>query len=82
MRCYFNLSDGEQFLLDDTGVEVASLDMARHETLRAIQEMSGEADLTGVDWSNWTLNLTDGAGQVLQVIPIKQAIAGQDTTLQ
>jgi hypothetical protein len=82
MRCFFNLSDGEQFLLDDTGIEVSSLEMARHETLRAIQEMSRESDVTGVDWSNWILNLTDGAGQVLHVIPIQQAIAGQDTILE
>jgi hypothetical protein len=82
MRCYFNLSDGEQFLLDDMGVEVSNLDLAQAETLQAIQELSNEADTAGVDWSNWTLNMTDATGKILHTIPIKQAIANENATLQ
>jgi len=82
MRCYFNLSDGEQFLQDDIGVEVSSLDAAQAETWQAIQEISSEAGAAGIDWSNWTLNMTDAAGQILHTVSIRQVIANESTTLQ
>ncbi len=82
MRCYFNLSDGEQFLQDDIGVEVTSFDLAHAETWQAIQEISNEAGTAGIDWSRWTLNMTDAAGQILHTISIQQVIASEHTSLQ
>ena len=81
MRCYFNLSDGNEFLVDEEGVEVVSLDLAQTETLQAILELSRETVAAGFDWGDWTLNMTDAAGQVLQTIAIRQVIAGQDRAL-
>jgi hypothetical protein len=80
MRCHFNFSAGDDFLIDEVGVEVASIDHAHVEALQAIQEVSRGTDSIGFDWSAWTLNVTDSTGHVLLTVPLQQVI-GEPWTL-
>jgi hypothetical protein len=65
MRCYFHLVSGEEAIMDDTGIEVADIETAQREALKAIQEMRQEAPDADEDWQNWRLNVVDQSGNVL-----------------
>jgi hypothetical protein len=65
MRCYFHLVNGEDAILDDTGVEVTDLDTARSEALRAIHELRQEFEGVADDWSGWHLDVVCPEGTVL-----------------
>jgi hypothetical protein len=79
MRCYFNFSTGDQFLIDEEGVEVPSLDHAHAEAVQAIYEIAQDVEGNGFDWSDWTLNVTDRSGQVLLTVPL-HAVVAQETS--
>jgi hypothetical protein len=80
MRCHFNFSAGDTVLIDEVGVEVASIRHAHAEALEAIQEMS-QQEAAGFDWSVWTLSVTDSNGRVLLTLPL-EAIVGETSPLQ
>lgn len=70
MRCYFNLVDGYEKILDQDGIEVTDLEQARIQAMRAIEELLEEDDALAEDWGNWTLEVTDEAGAILFSIPL------------
>jgi hypothetical protein len=82
MRCYFNFVAGHEALDDKEGVEVSSLDHARIEALQAIQEVSQDPETRDFDWSDWTLNVTDSAGDVLLSVSLVDAVSERITVLQ
>ena len=57
MRCYFHLVNCHETILDDTGIEVSDLEVAKAEARKAIAELRQEDDETGEDWSGWRLHL-------------------------
>lgn len=64
MRCYLNLVDATQTLVDHEGVEVSDLDEAREAAREAVAELvEGGADLRG-----WRLEAVDASGTVLFAI--------------
>jgi len=81
MRCHFNFSAGDTILIDEEGVEVASIRHARAEALEAIQEMSQGKEAAGFDWSAWTLSVTDSNGHVLLTLPL-ETVLGETSSLQ
>ncbi|WP_442000444.1 DUF6894 family protein [Microvirga sp. 2TAF3] len=70
MRCYFNLVDGYEKILDQDGIEVLDLEQARVQALKAIEELLEEDDAAAEDWRNWVLEVTDGSGTILFSIPL------------
>ena len=50
MRCFFHLVNGHDTLLDDTGVEVPSLEVAKAHARKAIGELQQEDDGAAADW--------------------------------
>jgi hypothetical protein len=70
MRCYFNLVDGYQKILDHDGIEVFDLDQARMQALKAIAELLEEDEEAQDDWRNWTLEVTNDRGAILFTIPL------------
>jgi hypothetical protein len=65
MRCYFHLVNGHELIPDDTGVEVADLEMAQRQALKAIQEIRDEVSQADEDWQGWRLNIVCPLGSVL-----------------
>lgn len=70
MRCYFHLFGPDEVLLDDEGVEVASIEEARTEALKARAELLREAPLHQREWNGWCLNIANEAGEILSTIPL------------
>lgn len=70
MRCYFNFFAEDHVLIDEVGVEVSSLESAHSQAVQAIQEVTQGAQGQEIDWADWTLNVTDGTGQVLLTLSL------------
>ena len=65
MRVHFHLLDGHETIRDLEGVEVADLQEARVQAIRAVQELAQEDELAAQSWSGWTLSVADDRGAVL-----------------
>ena len=70
MHCFFHLVNTHDRILDEAGVEVSDLEAAHYQALKAIQELRQEGEADEVDWSDWQLEVTDAAGNVLLSIPL------------
>jgi hypothetical protein len=64
MRCYFNLVNGSEKIIDQDGIEVKNIEQARVQALKAIEELREEEDASESEWANWSLEVTDSAGTV------------------
>jgi hypothetical protein len=71
MRCYFHLSDGHSLISDDEGIEVADLDEARSEAMKAIEEFRAEA-AAAEHRTGWRMDITDESGTIFLSIDLDQ----------
>lgn len=74
MRCFFHLVNGHDEILDDTGVEVSDLEMAKDQALKAINELRKEFGGAIGDWAGWRLNVVCPEGSLLHSIPLNRAL--------
>ena len=65
MRCFFNLVNCHETILDDIGIEVSDLEMAKAEARKAIAELRQEDHETGENWSGWRLDIVCPEGNLL-----------------
>ena len=71
MRCFFHLVNGHDTLLDDTGVEVPSLEVAKAHARTAIGELQQEDDGAAADWRGWRLDIVCPKGSLLHSLPLQ-----------
>jgi hypothetical protein len=64
MRCYFNLVNGHEKIIDQDGIEVRDIEQARVQALKAIDELREEDGASMGDWHDWSLEVTDASGTV------------------
>jgi hypothetical protein len=65
MRCFFHLVNGQETILDDTGIEVADLETAKIQAQKAIRELRQEDGGASEDWSGWRLDIVCPEGSLL-----------------
>jgi len=65
MRCYFHLVNCHETILDDTGIEVSDLEIAKAEARKAIAELRQEDDEASENWSGWRLDIVCPEGNLL-----------------
>ena len=65
MRCFFHLVNGREAIMDEAGIEVADLDMAKAQAMRAIRELRQEGSGTTDEWSGWRLEIVCPEGSLL-----------------
>ena len=70
MRCYFNLVDGSEVILDREGIEVSGPEEARAEALHVIREQRQADPVAAQEWNGWTLTAVDSTGQQLFSMPL------------
>lgn len=70
VRCYFHLVNSHDAIFDDTGIDVADIEAARIEAMKAIQEIREEDSEADQDWWGWQLKVTDQSGHTLLSIPL------------
>ncbi len=73
MRCFFHLVNGDEAILDDTGVEVSDLKTAKTEAEKAISELRREFSVFD-DWVGWRLNIVSSNGTLLCSLPLDKTI--------
>jgi hypothetical protein len=70
MRCFFHLVNCRETILDDIGVEVSDLEMAKVEARKAIAELRQEDAGTSEDWSGWRLDIVCPEGHLLHSLDL------------
>jgi hypothetical protein len=65
MRCFFNLHNTDDAILDQEGVEVANAEELRAEVAKVVKEVRSADSLVARDWKGWRLEATDASGAVL-----------------
>ena len=71
MRCFFHLVNGYNTLLDDTGIEVSDLEIAKDHARMAIGELQQEDNGAAADWRGWRLNIACPEGSLLHSLPLQ-----------
>ncbi len=74
MRCFFHLVNGHDTLLDDTGVELFNLEIAKDQARKAIGELQQEDDGAAADWRGWRLDIVCPEGNLLHSLPLQAVL--------
>ncbi|GEO18634.1 DUF6894 family protein [Microvirga aerophila] len=70
MRRFFHLVNGQETILDDTGVEVADLETAKAQARKAIAELRQDDQDALEDWSGWRLDIVCPEGSLLHSLDL------------
>lgn len=70
MRCFFHLVSAFETLLDDVGVEVPNVQVAKVEALKVIGDLRQASDEQTEDWVGWRLDIMCPKGSLLHSIPL------------
>ena len=73
LRIYFHLKNAHEAIHDPDGIEVADLEEALTEAIKAIEEVLRQDPCVAGSWSGWTLDVAERSGAVLfSVAPVAQ----------
>jgi hypothetical protein len=70
MRCYFYLTNGDETIRDDYGVEVSDGESARRLAVEAIVELRAAHPQRAAHGDGWTLVAVDATGSILFIFPL------------
>jgi hypothetical protein len=70
MRCYFHLTNGDETIRDDHGIEVSDRESARAMAIQAIVELRAVNPSRAAQGAGWTLVAVDTAGAILFTFPL------------
>ena len=72
-RFYFDLTNGQQLIRDDEGVDASGPDEAKNEAQAALDELRGgqQADMPG---AGWQLIIRDEDGVTLETLPLDDGV--------
>lgn len=70
MRCFFNLTNGEEVIRDEEGLEVSNIETAVGYALEVIQELRVEAGSDLQEWQGWRLEIVDSTGRIVESLPL------------
>jgi hypothetical protein len=69
-RYYFNLTDGDNRIRDEEGIVASSIQAAVVSALEAVEELRAQAPTSSGEWRGWRMEIVDGSGRAVQVIPL------------
>ena len=70
MRYFFHLVNGQEAILDDTGLELIDLETGKTQALKAISELRYEIGTEPEDWASWRLDIASPEGSILHSISL------------
>ena len=73
-RYYFDCLGDHELVADDHGADLPSLTAAREHALRIARSVMAAGSRTD-DWSRWTVDVADEAGEPVLVVPFPEALA-------
>ncbi|MET0527673.1 MAG: hypothetical protein ABW003_04890 [Microvirga sp.] len=69
-RYYFNLTDGDDMIRDEEGIEASGIQAAMVSAIEAVEELRAQAPTSSDEWRGWRLEIVDVSGRAVQVIPL------------
>ena len=69
-RYYFNLTNGENMIRDEEGIEASSIQAAVVSALEAVEELRAHDPSNSDEWQGWRLEIVDASGQAVQALPL------------
>ena len=69
-RYYFNLTDGDEVIRDEDGIEVADARTALIRAFEAVAELRQEDAAASGEWQGWRLDIIDGSGDLIHSLPL------------
>jgi hypothetical protein len=72
-RYYFNLTNGDEAIRDEDGIEVADVRTALIRAFEAVAELRQEDAAASSEWQGWRLDIIDGSGKLLHSLPLDGA---------
>jgi len=78
-RYYFNLTNGDEVIRDEYGIEVPNVRTALIHAFEAIEELRGEDPSSFGEWQGWKLDIIDGSGHLIHSLPLDSAVPDQSS---
>ena len=72
-RLFFDLVNSHESLPDREGIDIVDVSLAKAAIVEMVDELRQEYAAT-VQWSGWTLNVSDDAGRVLFSIDLDSRV--------
>jgi hypothetical protein len=79
LRYYFNLTNGDEVIRDEDGIEVPDARKALIQAFEAIEELRGEDTSPLGEWHGWRLDIVDSSGNLIQSLPLDGAAPDQSS---
>lgn len=73
-RFFFNIRNGDDYIADPDGTELADLDAAVEEALTGARELLSEIVRLGKLVDGQSFEITDETGAVVWIVPFKDAV--------
>jgi hypothetical protein len=74
-RFYFHLTNGEDVIHDEGGIQVSDLQAALTAAMEVIQELKAEDPTSTEEWQGWRLEITDEAGRVVESLALNDPLS-------
>lgn len=71
MLYHFNLTDGDEVILDNKGINVPCISAAETSAMEVIEELRREDPFYSHEWQDWRLEIADPSGRVVKTIPLE-----------
>jgi hypothetical protein len=79
-RYFFHLVSDHEVIPDQEGVDLLADERVLSHVVRAVDELVRD-EPSSDEWLGWRLEITDGAGQVILIIPLSRSNQGQHLLL-
>jgi hypothetical protein len=73
LRYHFNLTDGDETIRDEDGLELFDVQAAMLTAMRAIEELRIEDPSSSGEWQGWRLEIVDASGLIVRSIPLSNS---------
>jgi hypothetical protein len=70
VRYYFHLTDSDEVIRDEDGLELSDVQAAVISAIEVIKELRAEDPSTLHEWQGWRLEIVDASGRLMQSIPL------------
>ena len=72
-RYYFNLTNGDEVIRDEDGVEAPDARTALIHAFEAIEELRGADLSSSEEWQGWRVDIVDSSGNLVHSLPLDSA---------
>jgi hypothetical protein len=78
-RYYFNLTDGDEVIRDEDGIEAPDVRTALIHAFEAIEELRKEDSSPMSEWQGWSLEVVDSSGNLVHRLSLDGAASDKNS---